>query len=82
MPWLKDREVAAIGFDGDSDVEPCSTEGTWVPIDVLRIIAMGLHFFDCLDLDQFLRGVRGAEALGDVLCCSPASTTGRPWLRD
>lgn len=52
MPWFKDREVAAIGFDGDGDVEPHLTEGIRVPIHVLGITAMGLHFFDCLDLDE------------------------------
>jgi len=52
MPWLKERKVAAIGFDGDGDVEPHFTRGIRSPIHVLGINAMGLHFFDCLDLDR------------------------------
>jgi kynurenine formamidase len=52
MPWFKEREIAAIAFDGDGDVEPHRTEGIRSPIHVLGINAMGLHFFDCLDLDD------------------------------
>lgn len=51
MPWLKERCVSAIGFDGDGDAEPHFTQGIQSPIHVLGINAMGLHFFDCLDLD-------------------------------
>lgn len=52
MPWLKERDVAAVGFDGDGDVEPHDVHGVSVPIHVLGITAMGLHFFDALDLEK------------------------------
>lgn len=52
MPWLKDREIAAIGFDGDGDAAPHVCGDIRAPIHVLGINAIGLHFLDALDLDD------------------------------
>jgi kynurenine formamidase len=52
MPWLKDREIAALGFDGDGDAAPHACDGIRFPIHVLGITAMGLHFFDALWLED------------------------------
>lgn len=52
MPWLKDRDIAAIGFDGDGDPAPCACVGIRFPIHVLGITAIGLHFFDALWLED------------------------------
>lgn len=51
MLWLKERDISAVGFDGDGDSAPSLCEGISYPIHVLGINAMGLHFFDSLDLD-------------------------------
>lgn len=51
MPWLKDRDVSALGFDGDGECEPHGYAGIGAPIHVLGITAMGLHFFDALTLE-------------------------------
>jgi kynurenine formamidase len=52
MLWLKEREIAAVGFDGDGDAAPSPVEGVIAPIHVLGINAMGLHFFDALSLES------------------------------
>jgi kynurenine formamidase len=52
MPWLKEREVAALAFDGDGDAVPHHVVGIPAPIHVLGINAMGLHFFDALSLED------------------------------
>ena len=52
MPWFKEREVAALGFDGDGDAAPHPCPSVHVPIHVLGINATGLHFFDALDLED------------------------------
>jgi kynurenine formamidase len=52
MPWLKDRDICAIGFDGDGDAAPNSCPGLSIPVHVLGITAMGLHFFDALTLED------------------------------
>ena len=43
MPWLKDREIAAAGFDGDGDPAPIDCAGISAPVHVLGINAIGLH---------------------------------------
>ena len=55
MPWLKDREIAAIGFDGDGDAAPHCCPGVFAPIHLLGINAMGLHFFDALSLEDLAK---------------------------
>jgi kynurenine formamidase len=52
MPWLRDREIGAIGFDGDGDAAPHACGGIRAPIHVLGINAIGLSFLDALDLDE------------------------------
>ncbi|HEY0277150.1 MAG TPA: cyclase family protein [Solirubrobacterales bacterium] len=51
MPWFKDHDVAALGFDGDGDAAPDPVPHIHVPIHVLGINATGLHTFDGLDLE-------------------------------
>lgn len=50
-PWLKARDIAAIGCDGITDVLPSGVEGHDNPLHVLLLVAMGTPIFDNLDLD-------------------------------
>ena len=50
-PWLKARDIAAIGSDGVTDVIPTGVEGYGNPLHVLLLVAMGTPIFDNLDLD-------------------------------
>ena len=52
MPFLADRQVAALGSDGNSDTAPSSTEGVDFPIHVLAINAMGIHLLDYLQFES------------------------------
>lgn len=52
LPWLHEREVAALGCDGVSDVIPSRVEGVPMPIHTVAIVAMGVHLLDNLDLDE------------------------------
>jgi len=58
MPWFKERDIAALGFDGDGDVAPAPVPSVPVPIHVLGINAMGLHTFDALDLERLADACR------------------------
>jgi kynurenine formamidase len=51
LPWLRDRDVAALGSDGVSDVLPSGVDGVPMPIHTVAIVALGLHLLDNLDLD-------------------------------
>jgi kynurenine formamidase len=59
--FLADRQVAALGSDGNSDTAPSTTEGVGFPIHVLALNAMGVHLLDYL---QFEDVVRHCEAVG------------------
>ena len=51
LPWLRGRDVAALGSDGVSDVLPSRVDGVVMPIHTVVIVAMGVHLLDNLDLD-------------------------------
>ena len=51
LPWLRERDVAALGSDGVSDVFPSRVDGVIMPIHSVAIVALGLHLLDNLDLD-------------------------------
>jgi kynurenine formamidase len=59
--FLADRQVAALGSDGNSDTAPSTTDGVSFPIHVLALNAMGIHLLDYL---QFEDVVRHCEAVG------------------
>jgi kynurenine formamidase len=59
--FLAERQVAALGSDGNSDTAPSTTEGVAFPIHVLALNAMGVHLLDYL---QFEDAVRQCEAAG------------------
>ena len=52
LPWLRGRDVAALGSDGVSDVLPSRVDGVGMPIHTVVIVAMGVHLLDNLDLDS------------------------------
>ena len=53
-PWvarfLAERQVAALGSDGNSDTAPPVVQGLGYPIHVLAINALGIHLLDYLSL--------------------------------
>ena len=53
MPWIHQREVAAIGCDTGQDVTPSGYHhvGLNLPIHSIGISAMGLWLIDNLDLE-------------------------------
>ncbi len=59
--FLAERQVTALGSDGNNDTAPSTTEGVAFPIHVLALNAMGVHLFDYL---QFEDVVRECEAVG------------------
>jgi kynurenine formamidase len=76
MPWLKDREIAAIGFDGDGDAAPHACGDVTAPIHVLGINAMGLHFLDALDLDDLAEHCATGQRWSFQLVVAPQRVRG------
>ena len=56
--WLKERDVAAIGSDGVSDVMPSGVGARLNPLHELVIVGMGMPIFDNLDLDRLWKTAR------------------------
>ena len=52
--FLADREVAALGSDGNSDTAPSTTEGVAFPMHVLALNAMGVHLLDYLQFEDLV----------------------------
>ena len=53
--FLADRQVAALGSDGNSDTVPSTTDGIGFPMHVLAINAMGVHLLDYLQFEDLTR---------------------------
>jgi kynurenine formamidase len=53
--FLAEREVAALGSDGNNDAAPSTTEGIGFPIHVLAVNAMGIHLLDYLQFEDLIR---------------------------
>jgi kynurenine formamidase len=53
--FLADRQVAALGSDGNSDTVPSTTEGIAFPMHVLAINGMGVHLLDYLQFEDLSR---------------------------
>jgi kynurenine formamidase len=53
--FMAERQVAALGSDGNNDTAPSTTNGVAFPIHVLALNAMGVHLFDYLELDDVAR---------------------------
>jgi kynurenine formamidase len=52
MTWIRERRVAAMGSDGDSDTMPSLVDQIDYPVHVLAMCAMGVVLMDCLNLDE------------------------------
>ena len=48
--WLRERDIAAIGGDIGTDVNPSKVDGEPFPLHLLALYAMGMPIFDNLDL--------------------------------
>lgn len=51
LPWLKKRDVALLGNDAVTDVQPSAVQGSPRPIHQVAIVAMGLPLIDVMDLE-------------------------------
>jgi kynurenine formamidase len=51
VKWLKSRDIAMLGSDAGSDVNPSGIEGNTHPVHQLILIGMGAPIFDNCDLE-------------------------------
>lgn len=71
LPWLRQREIAALGCDGNSDVIPSRVEGIRLPVHLVAIAAMGVHLLDNADLEALGRACRKRNRWEFLFVVSP-----------
>jgi kynurenine formamidase len=52
LPLLAERQIAALGSDGNNDTAPSAVAGVDFPVHVLAVNALGLHLLDYLDFTE------------------------------
>ena len=76
MEYLAEREVAALGSDGNSDTAPSAVDGVAFPVHVLAINAMGLHLLDYLQFDDLLPACKAAGRWSFLCVIAPLRLPG------
>jgi kynurenine formamidase len=76
MLFVQERQVAALGSDGNSDTAPSTTEGVDFPIHVLALNAMGVHLIDYLALEDLLAACREAGRWDFLFVAAPLRVHG------
>ena len=61
LPVLAERQIAALGSDGNNDTAPSAAAGVDFPVHVLAVNALGLHLLDYL---QFTGLAQACAAAG------------------
>jgi kynurenine formamidase len=74
--FLAERQVAALGSDGNSDAVPSTTEGVGFPIHVLAVNAMGLHLMDYLEFERLRAACLAYERWEFLVTVAPLRITG------
>ena len=54
LEFLAQRQIAALGSDGNNDTAPSAAEDVDFPVHVLAVNAMGLHLLDWLQFDDLV----------------------------
>jgi kynurenine formamidase len=67
MSWLRERDVAVLGGDGDSDARPSPVPGVDSPIHALALATMGVHLVDNMNLEDLARACE-EERRWEFLC--------------
>jgi kynurenine formamidase len=67
LPVLAERQIAALGSDGNNDTAPSAVTGVAFPVHVLAVNALGLHLLDYLQFTD-LAAACAAAGRWSFLC--------------
>jgi kynurenine formamidase len=76
VEYLAERQVAALGSDGNSDTAPSVVDGVAFPVHVLAINALGLHLLDYLQFDDLLPACQAAGRWSFLCAIAPLRLPG------
>lgn len=71
LPWLRARDIAALGCDGVSDVVPSRIDGMPLPIHTVAIVVLGLHLIDNLELEPLAEACSSERRWEFLLTIAP-----------
>lgn len=71
LPWLRARDIAALGCDGVSDVVPSRIDGVPLPIHTVAIVVLGLHLIDNLELEPLAEACSSERRWEFLLTIAP-----------
>ncbi len=74
--FLSERDVIALGSDGNNDTAPSTTEGIDFPMHALALNAMGVHLLDYLHLDDLAAECQRLGRWEFLLVAAPLRITG------
>ena len=60
LPLLAERQIAALGSDGNNDTAPSPVAGVDFPVHVLAVNALGLHLLDYLQFTELAQACAAA----------------------
>jgi len=52
LPLLAERQIAALGSDGNNDTAASAADGVDFPVHVLAVNALGVHLLDYLQFEE------------------------------
>jgi kynurenine formamidase len=76
LPWLKARDVALLGNDAVTDVQPSGVQGSPRPIHQVAIVAMGLPLIDVMDLEAVAKEAASRKRWEFLLTAAPVPVLG------
>ncbi len=76
LPWLKQRDVALLGNDAVTDVQPSGVAGSPRPIHQVAIVAMGLPLVDVMDLEAVAQEAAKRKRWEFLLTVAPVPVLG------
>ena len=74
--WIRERDVAFVGSDAASDVQPSLVEDVPLPVHLLLISAMGTDIFDNLDLEALAETAAAENRWEFMLTAAPIPVIG------
>ena len=74
--WLKERDVALVGSDFGTDVQPSGVEDFSFPLHTLLIVAMGTPLFDNADLEAVFAEAQRRGRWEFLLTAAPLAVPG------
>ena len=69
--WLRERDIAMLGSDASSDVQPSGVEGVGSPVHQLMLISFGTPIFDNCDLEDLAAECRRQNRWEFLLTAAP-----------